>query len=125
MGRCKRLVAIGAAVGLIVVLAGCGAGEEASGDVHKGAAGAGAVRVVMQDDRFQPAVLRVPAGSPVTLEVRNDGQKNHNLTIAGLDVSTGPMHHGDVTTVRLTAPKGTTQFRCTWHQGMVGQIVTT
>jgi plastocyanin len=35
------------------------------------------------------------------------------------------MHHGDVTTVRFTAPKGTTQFRCTWHQGMVGQIVTT
>jgi plastocyanin len=125
MGRRRILVAIGAAVGLIVALAGCGAGEKASGDVHKGAAGAGAVRVVMQDDRFQPAVLRVPAGSPVTLEVRNDGQKNHNLTVAGLDVSTGPMHHGDVTTVRFTAPKGTTQFRCTWHQGMVGQIVTT
>lgn len=125
MGRCRILVATGAAVGLIVVLAGCGAGEQAAGDVHKGAAGAGAVRVVMQDDRFQPADLRVPAGSPVTLEVRNDGQKNHNLTIAGLDVSTGPMRHGDVTTVRFTAPKGTTQFRCTWHPGMVGQIVTT
>jgi plastocyanin len=65
-----------------VVLAGFGAGEKASGDVHKGAAGAGAVRVVIQDSSFQPAVLQVPAGSPVTLEVRNDGQKNHNLTIA-------------------------------------------
>jgi plastocyanin len=125
MGRWRILVAIGAAVGLIVALAGCGAGEQASGDARRGAAGAGAVRVVMQDDSFQPAVLRVPAGSPVTLEVRNDGQKNHNLTIAGLDVSTGPMHHGDVMTVRFTAPKGATQFRCTWHQGMVGQIVTT
>jgi plastocyanin len=122
MVRCRTLVAIGV-VGLIVMLAGCGAGEKPSGDVHKGPAGAGAVQVVMQDSSFQPTVLRVPAGSAVTLEVRNDGQKSHNLTIDGLHVSTGPMHHGDVMTVRLTAPKGTLQFRCTWHQAMVGQIV--
>jgi plastocyanin len=125
MSRRRIPVAIGAAVGLIVLLAGCGAGERASGDVHKGPAGAGAIRIVMEDSTFQPAVLRVPAGSPVKLEVRNDGKKNHNLTISGLDVSTGPMHQGDVMTVRFTAPKGTTQFSCTWHKGMVGQIVTT
>jgi plastocyanin len=33
------------------------------------------------------------------------------------------MHHGDVKTVRFTAPKGTTEFSCTWHKGMVGRIV--
>jgi plastocyanin len=61
----------------------------------------------------------------VTLEVHNDGDKNHNLTISDLDVSTGSMHGGDVTTMRFTPPKGTTEFRCTWHSGMTGEIVAT
>jgi plastocyanin len=117
------LVASGIAVGLVVVLAGCGKGETASGDVRSGPAAAGAVRLVMEDDRFQPEVLEVPAGSPVTVEVRNDGNKNHNFTIDSLGVSTGPMRHGDVKTVTFTALKGTTEFICTWHRGMVGRIV--
>ena len=123
MGRWRMLVATGMAVGLIAVLAGCGKGETASGEVRSGPAAAGGVRLVMEDDRFQPEVLEVPAGSPVTVEVRNDGNKNHNFTIDSLGVSTGPMHHGEVKTVRFTAPKGTTEFICTWHKGMVGRIV--
>ncbi|HYT78723.1 MAG TPA: cupredoxin domain-containing protein [Actinomycetota bacterium] len=87
--------------------------------------GAGATRVVMKDEVFQPVVLEVPAGSPVTIEVRNAGQENHNFTIDDLDVSTGPMHPGDVMTVTFTPLKGTTEFRCTWHSGMVGRIVGT
>ena len=47
MGRLRMLVATGIAVGLIVVLAGCGKGETASGDVQSGPAAAGAVRLVM------------------------------------------------------------------------------
>src|SRR6266540_3418295 len=42
-----------------------------------------------------------------------------------LHVSTGAMHHGDVKTVTFTAPKGSTEFSCTWHRGMVGRIVAT
>lgn len=67
-------------VGVAVLLAGC-AGETASGDVRPGPAGSGAVRVVMEDDAFQPDVLEVSAGSPVTVEVRNVGIANHNFTI--------------------------------------------
>lgn len=121
----KTLGAVGVAVGLVVALAGCQEGESASGDVQKGPAGPGAVRVVMRDSSFQPGVVRVTAGSPVTLEIRNDGSKNHNLSIGSLHVSTGSMHGGDVTAVRFTAPSGTTEFRCTWHPGMTGQIVGT
>ncbi|HZD69466.1 MAG TPA: cupredoxin domain-containing protein [Actinomycetes bacterium] len=123
MGRWRVLAATAVAVGLVVLLAGCGKGETASGDVRDGPAGAGAVRVVMQDSTFQPQVVEVPAGSPVTVEVRNDGSKNDNFTIDSLNVSTGPMHHGDVKTVTFTAPKGSTEFSCTWHKGMVGRIV--
>ncbi len=125
LGRWKTLLAVGVAVGLVVVLAGCQQEEKAAGNVRAGPAGPGAVRVLMQDTKFQPQVLEVRAGSPVTVEVRNAGDKSHNFTIEGLHVSTGAMHHGDVKTVTFTAPKGATEFSCTWHRGMVGRIVAT
>jgi plastocyanin len=125
MGRWRTLLAVGVAVGLVVLLGGCQQGEKAAGNVRPGPAGSGAVRLVMEDSTFQPQVLKVPAGSPVTVEVRNEGDKSHNFTIDSLNVSTGAMHHGDVMTVTFTAPKGSTQFSCTWHRGMVGRIVAT
>jgi plastocyanin len=125
MGHWKTLLTIGVAIGLVVLLAGCQQGEKAAGNVRAGPAGSGAARVVMEDNTFQPEVLEVRAGSPVTVEVRNAGDKSHNFTIKGLHVSTGAMHHGDVKTVTFTAPKGSTEFSCTWHPGMVGRIVAT
>jgi plastocyanin len=124
MIRWRLAFGFGVAVALAVLLVGC-AGETASGDVRSGAAGSGAIRVVMNDEVFQPDVLEVPAGTQVTLEITNAGEENHNFTIDDLDTSTGPMHPGDVMTVTFTAPKGTTEFRCTWHSGMVGGIVAT
>jgi plastocyanin len=125
MGHWKTLLTIGVAIGLVVLLAGCQQGEKAAGNVRSSPAGSGAVRVLMQDNTFQPQVLKVRAGSPVTVEVRSAGDKSHNFTIKGLHVSTGAMHHGDVKTVTFTAPKGSTEFSCTWHPGMVGRIVAT
>ncbi len=125
MDRWKTLLTVGVALAVVVLLAGCQQGEKAAGNVQAGPAGPGAVQVLMQDNTFQPQVLKVPAGSPVTVEVHNAGDKSHNFTIEGLHVSTGAMHHGDVKTVTFTAPKGATEFSCTWHPGMVGRIVAT
>jgi plastocyanin len=124
MGRWSKLSAIGATLGLAVLLGGCG-GETASGDVRPGPARQDAMRVIMKDEVFGPNVLKVSAGSPVTIEVRNFGEESHNLTIDDLDTSTGPMQTGDVMTVTFTAPRGMTEFRCTWHPDMVGRIVAT
>src|ERR687889_2320792 len=107
------------AVGAVAVFAlSTGLGETAAGDVRPGPASGDATRVEMQDNRFEPASVSVAAGAPVMIELRNSGQANHNFTSEALHVSTGPMKPGDVTTVSVTVPQGTTQFVCTWHPGM-------
>jgi plastocyanin len=111
-----------AALAMLVVVAGCGLGETAAGDVQDGPASGDAVQLVMKDNAFEPAVLELTPGTPVTLEVRNEGEANHNFTIEALNVSTGPMEPGDVKTVTFTPPPDAPQFVCTWHPEMVGEI---
>ena len=59
----------------------------------------------------------------MTVEVRNDGSNGHNFTIDELDLSTGTVEPGQVVTATLEVPDGTTEFRCTFHPGMRGEIV--
>jgi plastocyanin len=114
---------VGMGLALAVVVVGCGGlGETAAGDVADGPAAGDAVGVIMQDDVFEPTAIEVQAGAPVTVELENEGDRNHNFTIEGLELSTGPMEPGDVMTATFTPPEGATQFVCTWHPGMVGQI---
>lgn len=51
------------------------------------------------------------------------GQSNHNFTNTDLNVSTDPVKPGDVVTVAATVPIGTTRFVCTWHPGMVMEVI--
>jgi plastocyanin len=106
-----------------VVVYGNALGENAAGDIRPGPGGAGATQIVMHDDSFQPGNVQVDAGVPATFELQNAGQSNHNFTSTDLNVSTGPMNPGDVVTVTATVPNGTTQFVCTWHQGMVIEVI--
>jgi len=127
----RWIVIAGVAALLLVVVIGAGAaviygnalGEKLAGDVRPGPGGQGATQIVMQDDTFRPGSVQVGAGVPATFEVRNAGQSNHNFTSTDLDVSTGPMKPGDVMTVTTTVPVGATQFVCTWHPGMVIEVI--
>jgi plastocyanin len=128
----RRWIAVaGVAVLLLIVVVGAGAaviygnalGEKAAGDVRPGPGGQGATQIVIQDNTFQPGSVQVDAGVPATFELTNAGQSNHNFTSTDLNVSTGPMKPGDVMTVTATVLKGTTQFVCTWHPGMVIEII--
>jgi plastocyanin len=98
--------------------------RERSGDVQDGEAGADAVEITLQDDEFAPDVFELEAGTEVTVEVRNDGGYGHNFTIDSLDLSTGTVEPGQVVTATFVVPDGTTGFRCTFHPGMDGEIVT-
>ena len=105
----------------LIALTGCA--RERSGDVHDGAAGADAVEVTTHDDEFEPDVLRLRAGTEAQVEVRNEGSQGHNFTIDSLDLSTGTVEPGNVVTATFTVPNGTTEYHCTFHPGMTGQIV--
>ena len=105
----------------LVVLSGCA--RERSGDAHEGAAGSDAVEVVMQDDAFEPEALHLEAGTEVDVEVRNEGSNDHNFTIDAIDLSTGTIEPGQVMTATFVVPNGTTEYRCTFHPGMRGEIV--
>jgi plastocyanin len=107
---------VGAAIAAVTL--GGGLGETAAGDVKPGPGDQGATAVVMQDNTFEPASVQVTAGTPTAFEVTNAGQANHNFTSSALGVSTGPVKPGEVTTLTVSVPTGTTQFVCTWHSGM-------
>ena len=102
-------------------LTGCA--RERSGDVHRGPAGPDGVEVVQQDDAFEPETLHLDAGTEVDVEVRNEGSNDHNFTIDSLDLSTGTIEPGDVMRATFTVPDGTTEYHCTFHPGMRGEIV--
>ena len=105
----------------VVALTGCA--RERSGDVHEGSAGSDAVEVVQDDDDFEPEALHLEAGTEVDVEVRNEGSNDHNFTIDALDLSTGTIEPGRVMTATFVVPNGTTEYRCTFHPGMRGEIV--
>jgi plastocyanin len=107
----------------VTVVALAARARERSGVVHEGAAGSDAVEVVLQDDAFVPDDLSLKAGTEVDVEVRNEGSDGHNFTIDALDLSTGTVEPGQVVTATFVVPNGTTEYHCTIHPGMRGEIV--
>lgn len=106
----------------LVALTACA--HERSGNVHDGAAaGSNAVEVTVHDDEFEPATLELNAGDEVSIEVHNEGSSQHNFTIDDLDLSTGTVDPGHVVTATFVVPDGTTDYHCTFHPGMDGEIV--
>lgn len=112
---------------VVVALASVGltaCAHERSGNVHDGTAtGSDAIEVTLHDDEFDPANLELEAGAEVNVEIHNAGSSQHNLTIDTLDLSTGTVEPGQVVAATFVVPRGTTEYRCTFHPGMHGEIL--
>jgi plastocyanin len=113
-----------------------------SGSSSPGPSGSpgGPTSVVMHDNRFDPNDITVPAGTTVTVQIRNDGKTPHNLHVAGQggdyteDFCTGTgdpcsdpntVRAGQTATLTYQAPSsaGEINFRCDFHpQEMTGKI---
>lgn len=107
---------------IALLLSSCQAQSQPSGDVSKGPGPGDAVQLVAEDSAFVPSTLELPAGDEVTIEVTNDDTIPHDFTIESIDLSTGVIEAGDVTTVTFTVPDSETEFLCTLHSRMTGRI---
>jgi plastocyanin len=108
----RTLVKITLVAVTTLALAACGGGE---------GGGAGGTGLSMEDNVFQPADLTVSAGD--TVEVSNDGQAEHNITIEGTDVDED-VAPGDSTSITVDADPGEYTMFCEYHRagGMEGSV---
>jgi plastocyanin len=135
-------IALAIALGIVsmVLVASCGGNDEESseggtttiGDVAandhgtKDVSGESKVEVELDDDYFEPTVLEGKPGERVTLELKNEGGSEHNLTIDELQIDQD-VEPGDEAEVEVTFPEsGTLTFFCKYHrgQGMAGAFRT-
>ena len=135
----RRGVLIVAVLGLgATALAGCGSSSESSGDESGGqttVAGVAAndhgtksvgdeAEVELDDEYFEPTVLESKAGQKVTLELRNEGQEEHNFSIDAQGVDQD-VEAGEDAKVTVTIPQsGSVSFYCKYHKsaGMAGAL---
>jgi plastocyanin len=130
--RVLSVLAIAATFGLAV---GCGgddddddtAATEATTTEEAAAGGGGATSVSMTEYAFDPSDLTVSKGDVV--EVINDGELPHNLTVEGQDLATSDLDPGDSQQLLLghrLLPAGDYEFICTIddhaEQGMRGTL---
>ena len=84
----------------------------------------GTIEMEMDDDYFEPTVLKGPAGATVTIELRNEGVHPHNFSVPGqrIDLNCGVRAHGEV---KVVFPRsGVLIFTCkyTGTSGMRGAL---
>lgn len=121
-GRRRLRARVGVVALATVALAGVACvRSEPSGKVAQGPAKGGAVQVVIEDGRFKPDVVEVPAGEETTIEIRNEDSTVHDFAVESLDVNTGIIESGGVATATLTVDDSV-EFVCTLHPGMKGRI---
>lgn len=122
----------------VAALAGCGGGDEgdtAAQDTtaetetqQAGGGGGGKPSVSMTEYAFDPSDLTVSEGG--LIEVTNDGELPHNLTVEGQDVATSDLDPGASQQLALSngsaLPPGDYEFICTIgdhaEQGMTGTL---
>jgi hypothetical protein len=88
MARTSLLVAVAALVALVVILVGGREGDPGRPDAE------GLVEVTMDQYRFEPDELFVPAESPVTLIFANRGNNVHTVALGRLVVEEDGLQFG-------------------------------
>ena len=120
-----RLVRSAAAVGLLVLVAGCGGdGDSQTVSTVKGATGATADKIEVKDFRFNPDSTTVKTGTTVTWTFLDDS--DHNVEPVGTtELTKSPDLQGGKTFTFKPTKAGTISYRCGIHNSMTGSIVVT
>ena len=82
------------------------------------------IEMEMDDDYFEPTVLKGPAGATAIIALQNEGLRPHNFSVPeqGIDLNCGVRAHGEV---RVVFPRsGVLMFTCkyTATSGMRGAL---
>jgi plastocyanin len=78
----------------------------------------GETEVEMYDDYFQPKTISGKPGSTVKVELKNEGQREHNFKIDGQKAD-ADVEPGEDSKVSVVIPKsGSVQFYCEYHKGL-------
>jgi plastocyanin len=136
----RGVLATAAVAVFVLAVAACGGSSDESGEeggsttiagktaeLHgtKDVSGeTGKVEIEMDDNYFEPTILKGKPGQTVTLELKNEGNNPHTLTISdqGIDQEVQP---ADEAEVDVTFPEsGELAFVCRFHEsnGMVGAL---
>jgi plastocyanin len=111
------------AVVAALTLAACNGGDDAGGGGGGGGdgGGGGATTLSLVDNAFEPADLTVSSGA--TLEVSNDGENPHTVTIEGTDIDE-EVESGQSTSITIDAEAGEYTMICRFHEsvGMEGTV---
>jgi plastocyanin len=110
--RTHRYLIICSAIGLGLMLAGCGDGPSATAEAPVATS-----TISVQDNRFEPEAAEVTAGETVTWTW--EGDSDHN--VVGDDFESDAQREGSFTQ-RFDEP-GTYTYRCTLHSGMKGTVI--
>ncbi|HEX2030967.1 MAG TPA: cupredoxin domain-containing protein [Actinomycetota bacterium] len=118
----KRFAHMGVALAAAGILAACGGGGDAGGAQQRDGAetgGGAGTTLTMVDNAFEPAELTVSAGTEV--ELVNDGESIHNLTVDGIDED---VEAGQSSSVTIDLEPGEYRMVCEYHeaQGMEGTL---
>jgi plastocyanin len=145
MKRIQGVVVI-TALSLLFVAAGCGGSSSSSGDegsdettsttiggaqveshgVKDVSSESGKVEIELDDNYFEPTILKGKPGQMVELELKNEGNTTHTFTIAEQSINK-EIQPGDETETEVKFPQsGVLKFVCTFHQGegMIGALLT-
>jgi plastocyanin len=144
MTRIQGVVVI-AGLCLVFAAAGCGGSSSSSGDESESTTSttiggtqveshgtkdvsseSGKIEIELDDNYFEPTILKGKPGQMVELELKNEGSAEHTFTIAEQSVNK-EIQPGDETETEVKFPaSGELKFVCMFHQGegMIGALQT-
>ncbi|MDA1096878.1 MAG: cupredoxin domain-containing protein [Chloroflexi bacterium] len=109
----RRLVLLTVVLALSMAVVACGGGSGSGTGTGSGTGGGAALSIEAHDLSFTPVVLNASVGQTVNLTLSNKGAIDHDVTIPGLNASTGLVGAGASTVLTFTpTAAGTYPFFC-------------
>ena len=112
----------------MLVLAGCGGGDDNGGNGEASGAEGEKIDVIARDFEFDPSTITIDSAGSYTFELKNEGSATHALEIEGngVEAETPEIGGGEEAEVTIDLAEGEYELYCPVdghrQQGMEGTI---